>query len=406
MAPRLRLERRADRRLLGAGAGFTPAVATDGNDIIFGDLGNDWQVGGTGRDIMFGGWGNDYLNADDVPSSQDGLNSGPDTNPSWEDFVYGGAGLDVMLANTAGDRLIDWGGEFNSYLVPFDPFGMPTISREPSPNLHDLLYAFSKSSGADQLLPAIYSSDPARNGEPFGEIALVDCTRTRRGATSTPARATRSRATSTTTATSTGRPTSCRSAPAPTSRPPRSIRRRRTRSSSPRRSPRPRPSAAPLAHSFQLRFAGAAGAALHWTVGDGLSFISGDATIGADGYATLAVDLSSLLDGLLTIGGTETDGFGNVETYADGHVTKDTTPPAPPAVALDAPSDSGVLGDWITNVGSPSFVVTGEPGATADRLRRRRPLHGRLAHERDAHGHRDPHGRLRQHVGCERGDRR
>ncbi|MDX6411835.1 MAG: hypothetical protein QOE91_1351, partial [Gaiellaceae bacterium] len=34
-------------------------VATDGDDRIFGDLGNDWAVGGTGRDTLWGGWGND-----------------------------------------------------------------------------------------------------------------------------------------------------------------------------------------------------------------------------------------------------------------------------------------------------------------------------------------------------------
>src|SRR5207237_9510176 len=34
-----------------------PGVATDGNDHIFGDLGNDWGVGGTGRDVLWGGWG-------------------------------------------------------------------------------------------------------------------------------------------------------------------------------------------------------------------------------------------------------------------------------------------------------------------------------------------------------------
>ena len=56
-------------------------MPTDGNDIIFGDLGNDWLVGGTGRDIMFGGWGNDYLNADDVPNTSDGLNIGAGHEP-------------------------------------------------------------------------------------------------------------------------------------------------------------------------------------------------------------------------------------------------------------------------------------------------------------------------------------
>ena len=33
--------------------------------MIFGDLGNDWLVGGTGKDTLCGGWGNDLLNADD-----------------------------------------------------------------------------------------------------------------------------------------------------------------------------------------------------------------------------------------------------------------------------------------------------------------------------------------------------
>ena len=34
-------------------------VNTDGDDKIFGDLGNDWLVGGTGRDNIYGGWGDD-----------------------------------------------------------------------------------------------------------------------------------------------------------------------------------------------------------------------------------------------------------------------------------------------------------------------------------------------------------
>ena len=27
--------------------------------LVFGDLGNDWMVGGTGKDDIYGGWGND-----------------------------------------------------------------------------------------------------------------------------------------------------------------------------------------------------------------------------------------------------------------------------------------------------------------------------------------------------------
>ena len=51
-----------------------PAVPTDGNDMIFGDLQNDWVVGGTGRDIAFLGWGDDQANMDDRLNTDNGLN--------------------------------------------------------------------------------------------------------------------------------------------------------------------------------------------------------------------------------------------------------------------------------------------------------------------------------------------
>ena len=43
----------------------TPTPAATATTSIFGDLGNDWLVGGTGKDTLWGGWGNDLLNADD-----------------------------------------------------------------------------------------------------------------------------------------------------------------------------------------------------------------------------------------------------------------------------------------------------------------------------------------------------
>ena len=130
------------RVVLGCG-GFAPngtcsqpnvPQENDGNDLMFGDLGNDWMVGGTGRDDIDGGWGNDLLNADDdlasgcLVAANNGdctsygitwLNDITDTHPIYEDRVYGGAGIDVLIGNTGGDRLIDWVGEHNSYLVPF-----------------------------------------------------------------------------------------------------------------------------------------------------------------------------------------------------------------------------------------------------------------------------------------------
>jgi Ca2+-binding RTX toxin-like protein len=156
----------------------------DGKDAIFGDLGNDWLVGGTGRDNVYGGWGNDLLNADDDHATNGDLNDMPDTHPYYEDRVYGGAGRDILIGNTGGDRLIDWVGEYNSYLVPYAPFGQASVSRTMMPHLHEFLYALSAGDGADftryadaiggvEPEPTNNNPIPSRNGEPHGELGLV-----------------------------------------------------------------------------------------------------------------------------------------------------------------------------------------------------------------------------------------
>jgi Ca2+-binding RTX toxin-like protein len=162
----------------GPAAALDATKKTDGDDKIFGDLGNDWLVGGSGRDDMYGGFGNDLLNADDDLTTNGSLNNLPDTSASYEDRAFGSAGRDVLIANTGGDRLIDWTGEYNSYLVPFSPFGMATVSRTLQPALQDFLYALSASDGADptraaDATAAGQSADAARNGEPWGELGLV-----------------------------------------------------------------------------------------------------------------------------------------------------------------------------------------------------------------------------------------
>jgi Ca2+-binding RTX toxin-like protein len=149
----------------------TGEVWDDGQDKIFGNTGNDWLAGGTGRDNLYGGWGNDLLNADDNLSTASGLNNQPDTHSSYEDRAFGGAGRDVLIGNTGGDRLIDWVGEWNSYLVPFAPFGAATVSRTLQPQLPEFLTALSRADGADPTRGA-YTGDP-RNGEPKGELGLV-----------------------------------------------------------------------------------------------------------------------------------------------------------------------------------------------------------------------------------------
>jgi hypothetical protein len=77
----------------------------------------------------------------------------------------------VLVANTGGDRLIDWSGEFNSYIVPFSPFGIPTVFRSAQPQVVQFLYDLSASDGADPTRVAA-PGDPG-NGEPFGELGLV-----------------------------------------------------------------------------------------------------------------------------------------------------------------------------------------------------------------------------------------
>jgi Ca2+-binding RTX toxin-like protein len=149
-------------------------IWSDGDDKLFGDLGNDWLVGGTGRDNMYGGWGDDLLNADDDHTTNPdidgvGQNDAPDTHASYEDRAFGGAGRDRLIANTGGDRLIDWAGNFNSYIVPFSQYGMGTVSRTLQPKLAEFLYDLSASDGADFTR----GGDAARNGEPDGELGVV-----------------------------------------------------------------------------------------------------------------------------------------------------------------------------------------------------------------------------------------
>ncbi|HET7352029.1 MAG TPA: hypothetical protein VFJ28_13915 [Marmoricola sp.] len=144
------------------------ATGNDGDDALFGDGGSDWISGGTGADHLYGGWGNDLLDVDDDKTTNGNGNSRADTD-SYADYAYGGAGRDVMIANTRTDRLIDWIGEYNSYLVPFNPYGASTIWRASSPAVRQFLYDLSRSDGADQTRAPLGS----RNGEPFGELGVT-----------------------------------------------------------------------------------------------------------------------------------------------------------------------------------------------------------------------------------------
>ena len=79
---------------------------------------------------------------------------------------YGGAGLDVLIGNTGGDRLIDWVGEFNCYIVPFAPFGIATVSRQVPPQLSEFLYALSATQGADPTRDEDHERRRSRRSQP------------------------------------------------------------------------------------------------------------------------------------------------------------------------------------------------------------------------------------------------
>ena len=142
--------------------------SADGRDRIFGDNGNDWIVGGTDCDWLFGGFGDDLLNLDDFLETDGGTNLRPETDARFNDgdFAFGGAGRDVLIANTGNDRMFDWHGEFNSYYAPFPHVGTPTVNRRFSPDAREIhRAALADAAGADAALALL---------EPFDEIALVE----------------------------------------------------------------------------------------------------------------------------------------------------------------------------------------------------------------------------------------
>ncbi|KUG05437.1 hypothetical protein ASZ90_017119 [hydrocarbon metagenome] len=151
----------------------------DGNDVIFGDLGNDWLVGGPGRDQLFGGFGDDLLNADDDHDSAKNntdADSPPPGQPTdyYDDTLFGGGGRDVLIASSEGDRMVDWTGEYNSYIVPSSKFGPGTVIRYSTKAIESYLYLLAISSGADASAGSyVDGADPARYYEPYGEIGLV-----------------------------------------------------------------------------------------------------------------------------------------------------------------------------------------------------------------------------------------
>ena len=171
---------------------FTMDLQTDGADHLFGDLGNDWIVGGTGRDHFFGGRGNDLLQMDDdLNTGVHNDNKKPDSYQEYADIAFDGAGRDYLILNTGADRAISWIGEFNSFIVPFSPFGAFQIARLLQPHTEQFVLDLAHASGGDTSAPDILRFaeqvaiddkldnplDPSiyddRQGSPFNELGMV-----------------------------------------------------------------------------------------------------------------------------------------------------------------------------------------------------------------------------------------
>jgi Ca2+-binding RTX toxin-like protein len=170
---------------LHAGAGADLANADDGDDVVFGADGNDALWGGGGHDRLFGGTGGDFLDIKKrtgdpalwqvVAPAADTDNRKATVNGA--DTTYGGSGADAAQADvgdngrTPGDRLIDWTGVFNLYLVCTGAYGSGKIQNSPDPATQSMLTELARSTGSVgpgelALVPVGGDTNPKYPGAP------------------------------------------------------------------------------------------------------------------------------------------------------------------------------------------------------------------------------------------------
>ncbi|MBS0357000.1 MAG: hypothetical protein JSR83_24210, partial [Proteobacteria bacterium] len=88
-------------------------------------------------------------------------------------------------------------------------------------------------------------------------------------------------------------------------------------------------------------------------------------TTKADGKGNWSIDSKSLGDGSHTLKVTQTDGSANTSPLSNGlTLSIDTAADAPTSLAVAAGSDSGTLGDGISNSGTPQITGKGEAKAS------------------------------------------
>jgi hypothetical protein len=229
---------------------------------------------------------------------------------------------------------------------------MATVSRTVQPQLPEYLYLLSQSDGADPFIAQHYGSDLARNGEPFGELGVVQqqdaAWQDQRGKPRDPQAGN-----------SPGvqrdvlRTSGIRAINSPNTDPP------------PAAAPAQVTPAAPVVEMAPfvgiqdvrlapLAITGTPGAVATYTITDGTHTVSGSGVVGRDGKFALVVDVSSLVDGTLTV--TAYLSVGSLRS-ATGRTTavKDTS--LPPSVGIALPGYIGLAGRAAAGV-----MLSGTPG--------------------------------------------
>lgn len=145
-----------------AGAGADVVNAGDGDDVVFAGDGNDAVWGGGAHDRLFGGTGDDQLDVKrnvDFPAlwtlvapvaDTDGLKA----TVNGLDTAYGGSGHDALQGDmgdsgkTPGDRLMDWTGTYNLFLVCGGAYGAGKVLSKADPSTVTFLQNLAAATGS------------------------------------------------------------------------------------------------------------------------------------------------------------------------------------------------------------------------------------------------------------------
>ena len=170
---------------LHGGAGADLANGGPGDDVLFGADGDDALWGGLGNDRLYGGHGTlDGTDSLDVKpragtdpaewfTVAPAVDRDAKTSPTnGIDLMHGGWGHDALQADhvvkgAAGDRLIDWAGQYNVYYVCDSSNGRDTIIRSPSTGMEEFLRLLAINDGAASDGSGTLTSSGA------GELAYV-----------------------------------------------------------------------------------------------------------------------------------------------------------------------------------------------------------------------------------------